>query len=373
MSIYERDGKWHCEGYFWDERTGQRTRYRKSTGIRIDGTTRTKRIAEQVAAKIAQSYASGSGRRARPLTLANAIKIHIARLERGDRSQATINIVIEKAVHLYNHFSPDYDCNALTTAALAEYADARLKMFWRPGKPVSRGTVHREIRTFRESLVSAKTMGKFDGVIPDAPDLGTVYTPRERWLPKAESQAVLLALNIRWRDHFVMYRQTGIDRMELYAIDPRADVLWNERELRIRGTKNKFRDRRIPMTPEVHEIVERRASKGGPLFDFWHQDLRDIKRACKRAGFEPCCLKDLRRSFATDMAMAGQSILLVSRLMGHASTRMLERVYAQVSAGQHMHDVIRSVAEMRPGANIRVEYVTDTAAAADSVDGSERH
>ena len=97
MELYRRDGVWHARGYYWDARTGGRKRWRRSTGVRDDGTARTEQIARQTGHQIAQSYAIGSVRRARALTLQNAIDLLIADYELRGLSQASINIIIEKA------------------------------------------------------------------------------------------------------------------------------------------------------------------------------------------------------------------------------------------------------------------------------------
>jgi len=200
--------------------------------------------------------------------------------------------------------------------------------------------------TLLRALGDAAKAGKYDGTAPAMPDLGTVYTPRERWLPAAESKALLLAVNPRWRDHVVMYRQLGLDREELYRIEP-ADYDRAAAELRIRGTKNEHRKRRLPMTAEVVEIVERRLARQ-PMFDRWGHYHRDMGRACDKAGIERCCIKDLRRSYATELAIAGVPILHLMALMGHSTSRMLERVYARVERGQHLHDAVAHLTELRP-------------------------
>jgi len=66
-----------------------------------------------------------------------------------------------------------------------------------------------------------------------------------------------------------------------------------------------------------------------------------LNRACKRAGIPTgLTTNDLRRTYATLMARAGVPILHLRDLMGHSSTKMLEKVYARVSQDQHMHDAI---------------------------------
>ncbi len=47
---------------------------------------------------------------------------------------------------------------------------------------------------------------------------------------------------------------------------------------------------------------------------------RDLPRACERAGVPRCTPNDLRRTFASWLVQAGESLLVVSRLLGHGST-----------------------------------------------------
>ncbi len=348
MPISPRDGVWHAHGYYWDDRGAKRRRWRRSTGIADDGTKRAERLAEQVAHQIAQSYATGAVRRARPLTLTAAIDIHLAAHELAQSSASTIEIVSEKAERLIDFFGAGYDCDALENASLVKYATHRLKQPGaRRGSTLSPGTVYRELRTLREALGDAKRLRKFDGAIPDMPDLGQIYKPRERWLDTAETKRLLLAVPPQWRDHVVMYRQHGLDESELYRVE-RSAIDWVGRELRVYGTKTHARMRTLPLTDETLEILQRRAALPGPLFERWDHNNTVLARACVKAGIEHCCLKDLRRSFATELAIAGVSMLYLQKLMGHASGRMLEQVYARVERGQHMHDAMAKLAPLRP-------------------------
>lgn len=345
--LFRRGNKWWGTGYYWDPKAGARKRWRKSTGVVDDGTARTKRVAEQVAHEIAQSYAVGGVRKARSLTIEGAIKLHVAAHERRQSAPDTLEIVTYKAARLMDFFGPDFDCNALSDASFIEYSDHRKPMRGRvKGQTVTPGTIHRELRTMREALKDAKRAGKYDGEIPAMPDLGVIYTARETWIDKPESQRVLLALPVQWRDHFVMYRQLGLDESELYKLWP-SDINWQRNELRVRGTKTEKRDRILPLTRETRAILEDRAARE-PMFTFWHNALRDLARACEKAGVKRVNLKDLRRSFATELAIAGVPALHLKDLMGHASLRMLEQVYARVGRGQHMHDAMAHVSELRP-------------------------
>ena len=50
--------------------------------------------------------------------------------------------------------------------------------------------------------------------------------------------------------------------------------------------------------------------------------------ACRRAGVPHTTPNDLRRTYATELHAAGARLATIAPTMGHADTRMLERVYA---------------------------------------------
>jgi len=57
---------------------------------------------------------------------------------------------------------------------------------------------------------------------------------------------------------------------------------------------------------------------------------RDLAQACDRADIEPCTPNDLRRTCATWLRQAGAAPDLIAPVMGHADTRMVERVYGRL-------------------------------------------
>lgn len=322
---------WYAEVYYWEG--DKRVRRKRSTGIDDDGTRKNMRTAEIVARDIAQSLALGKGRIARPVSIQKTIDGLIAALELAKRAQATIDIVIEKARHLMRYFGADFPAGSVTAQNLAEYAAHRIG-----ADKAARGTVDREVRTLRQAMAAA------DMPVPDAPDLGEVYKPRERFLDHAESLRLLSATPAPWRDHVLMYRLLGLSKSELYRIGP-ADIDWQRNEVRVRGTKTKKRDRVLPMPPEVAGILQRR-HKLKPPFARWGNVSRDLALIGRNASLGHVCLNDLRRSFATELAAKGVPPLHLMHLMGHTSVRMLEQVYARVGQGTHMHDAIAKLAPL---------------------------
>lgn len=333
MRLYERHGVWYVETYYYDPRTHKRARVRRSTGVKVDGRS-SRRAAESVARGQIGDIAS-VGSQTKSITVADSIIGLVRSLERAGRSDVTIGIVGQKANNIYRVIGGKTMLSAISLATLEKYADTRL------GEGAHRGTVHREIRTLRQAWSTAHRSGLVDSEPPAMPALGTVYTPRERWLPKDEVVALLDILPEHWREQVIMYLHLGIRASEIYRITP-TDVDFGSGEVRIRGTKTAGADRMVPMTPEVRAILLKAVNRD-PMFRSWtHRDYT-LKHACEKAQIARCSLNDFRRTYATEMARAGVPMHVLMRLMGHTSTKMLEKVYTQVAS-----DDRRSAAEKLP-------------------------
>jgi len=59
---------------------------------------------------------------------------------------------------------------------------------------------------------------------------------------------------------------------------------------------------------------------------------RDLRAACTKLKIPRCSPNDLRRTCATWLRAAGTPPHLIAPLMGHADSRMVERVYGRLEA-----------------------------------------
>ena len=334
MDVYSRklrtgDSVWYVRAHYWAD--GQRREARRSTGIRDDGTTKSRRTAEIVGRDIEQSLALGKNRVAHPTTLKQATAALIEKLERRGRAQATINIVLEKANHLFEYFGANTPLEKCTD--VEGYCKASLGVRKSP-------TVMRELLTLCQAF---RAIGLEP---PKMPELAA-SEPRERFLTRAEQLLLLAATPAYRRDYIVMYLHLGLSKSELYRIEY-ADCNFERREVRVRGTKAEGRDRLLPMTPEVYDVLWSRLHRV-PMFDHWGTGNahKALNLWSERAGLGELSFNDLRRTFATTLAAAGVPILHLMHLMGHKSTRMLERVYARVGQGDHMHEAIAKLSPLR--------------------------
>jgi integrase len=328
------DRVWYVEAHYWAD--GKRQRARRSTGVRDDGTVKSRRTAEVIGRDIEQSLALGQGRVARPTTITQAIDKLIERQEQAGRAQASIEIVVEKGRHLVDYYGESTPIEKCTD--VAGYAKAALGV----RQPA---TVARELRTL---VLAFKAVGLTPPTMIELAESAA----RERFLTREEQLKLLAATPADRRDYTVCYLHLGVRKSELFKITS-EDCNFVTREVRVRGTKTKTHglgggaDRLIPMSPEVYDVLWSRRDRS-PMFDYWHEGNadRELRRWAKRAGLGPLSFNDLRRTFATTLAVAGVPILHLMHLMGHKSTRMLEKVYARVQVGEHMHEAIAKLAKL---------------------------
>lgn len=312
MSLYSQFGRWYAFIRVYDEKTDKRKRIKRSTGIIDDGTRGSRERAALSAARIERRFAAqGVGQNRTTLKQA-FVRLVEARELAGQGTERTLYA----AKALFDGLGPDLCMVDISYQTLSSYASMRLRT-------VTPDTVRRE---FAELTRAFKEVS----LVP--PKLPKLAKPRrgERWLTSEECSMLLAHVPTHRERHIVSYLHLGLRRGELYQMDA---VDTSMKEVRVRGTKTEGADRPMPLSPAAL------AALGVPLKP-WSNGNRDLKRYAHLAGLGRVTFTDLRRTFATHLAMAGVPILHLMHLMGHKSTRMLEQVYARVGAGQHMHDAI---------------------------------
>jgi integrase len=117
----------------------------------------------------------------------------------------------------------------------------------------------------------------------------------------------------------------------------RPDVAVNRAWVLLRRTKRKTRYREVPIvglaaSTLIEYALRHAEGQDGMLFRPWANNVRrDIDAACARAGIPHCSPNDLRRTFATWMRSQGVPPHPIAPMMGHADSRMVERVYGRLS------------------------------------------
>jgi len=330
-------------------------------------------------------------------TLGDALDLMIEGIKKKKRSPATIEIAETKSRHLLRLLGTSKRCSEITLLTTTEYAGQRMS------EGASAHTAQKEIKALLQGLRRAQKLGLLSHKInpsllmPD--ELEGAYVPRERWLGHDDLELLLSEVADHRKEYVLTFAWTGVRLSELHALRP-EHYDRKRNELFIDGTEADPKTRRIPLAPVVKRIIERRVKqtpRGEPLFPTWHTMGRDLdaatlriekrlnpgwERPQGRAGhagkgdvegkapkrdvkgrpppkkdrvhppvrFPSVSANDLRRSFASWLASSGVPLLHAKELMGHASTKMLEHVYARL-APQSLHGAIATIATKKTVTN----------------------
>ena len=309
-------GVWY--GWFYDE---QMNRVRFSTHCR------SKRAAEAVLSK-AEQGAFGVGAGVRGYTLSEAFEQLVSQ---GciDKSVATAEMYERKAGHLLRLLGETRRLGSLSMDAVSQYIAARQQ------EGAQSGTIYKELVTLRRALKLARQNGKYR-LDPSAviPPFRNRYQPRERWMTEEEFSALLKELSPPRRLWILVAVFAGPRLSELQNAHW-EDVDFDGGWMLLRGTKTQRSRRRVPLAPVLVEALTAVKQDAGPLVEEWGSVRRDLGAACARAKITRVTPNDLRRTFASWLKQAGQDSLVVARLMGHTSTRMVELVYGHLSSKEY--------------------------------------
>lgn len=143
---------------------------------------------------------------------------------------------------------------------------------------------------------------------------------------RAMCVAFIIATCARWAE---------VGRAELGDIDFAAG------QVHLRGSKTKRATRTVPLTRLTYDAMtlvaleaERWGWSKGKLFRPWTNVIRDLGVACRQAGVPRITPNDLRRTFGSWLRAAGAPLDAIAMAMGHADSRMVERVYGRLTTAE---------------------------------------
>lgn len=161
------------------------------------------------------------------------------------------------------------------------------------------------------------------------------------WYKKEEIQTIFSHIPWRFKPHFYVLLDTGIRPGEM-ALLHWEDIDYDKALLNIttRRSEAKMRPRSIPLTARsLAAFQERKQLAEHPVYIFSSQSgkllhkntLRNVFiRAKIKANIRTGRVYDLRHTFASWLVQSGESIYLVSYLLGHSSVKMTE-IYAHLA------------------------------------------
>lgn len=223
---------------------------------------------------------------------------------------------------------------------LSEVTAARVDAFiaQRRAEEASQHTIAKELHQLEVALKLAKRRGWYlldvEEVMPV--QFSPRYEPKTRALSVDEVQRVLRALDPDRAAWVALAAGAGAELAALQLAE-RGDFDERAGAVRVRGTKNSRRDRTVPLVlPVCRDLVLFAFKHGGgargKLLAPWGKNWRDLQLVASKLEMEPFSLHTLRHTFASWHLAAGASWDDVARMLGHADTTMLHRIYGHLTA-----------------------------------------
>lgn len=256
------------------------------------------------------------------------------------RAKGTIRCYEQKSRHV-SRLLGHLRCDRLRREDVDRFIATRIK------EGAHSHSVHKELVVLRGSLKAARQRGVYHGLLDVVPPFDAGYVPRTTYLTPDEFIALIenlvKPLYPKATEHTIqkverLKQQRALYCMLIALASPRLGEVekleWTHVDLArnvIRIPKGKTIGRPIAIHPVLRPWLEALHAGHGHVVEPWSSVGRDLPAAAKRAGLKKhVTTNDLRRTFASWLVQAGVSLYVVSRLLGHKSTRMVELVYGQL-------------------------------------------
>lgn len=310
MAKLYRRGK---RGIFWFQLKSRRL----STG------TTDRKAAELYVANVERRVADPTYRAPDHTTLGRALKSFYAQQRERGRAAGTLKMYETHAAHLSAVLGEHVAIAAVDAEALDGYVSTRR------ADGAADPTIHKELTTMRGALKLARRHRKYPFALDEVmPQLSGASKPVKRHLLLPDVKALMGELTKPRAAVVAFVVATGADWASVEAAK-RGDVNLHKGVVLVRGTKTNHRWRSIPVLEPFRELISTAADE--LPFRRWGNVRRDLAVACKRA-LVPCVTpRDLRRSHGSILVQRGADPHLVSKMLGHADSRMVDRVYGQMS------------------------------------------
>ena len=216
----------------------------------------------------------------------------------------------------------------------------------------NRKTVNNHLICLGKCLRMAVEWGRLQ-VAPRISSLKLTKPKMDFLSPLETAQLLRDATEPIWNEMTRMAVRTGMRRGELVALDwSDVDLVKGEVMVRrsyvngIMGTPKNHKERQIPLTNDVREMLSNRKERKGLIFCRADGTPLDksinggaIIRICKRVGLRSIGWHTLRHTYASTLVSEGIPLTIVSELLGHSDIRVTMR-YAHLAPSQ-LHDSVR--------------------------------
>lgn len=193
-------------------------------------------------------------------------------------------------------------------------------------------TRRKELMLFRASLRTVRELGAVPSEAAGLlfPKLKSAYVPCDRWLTMEEYQLVHQHLPEQRQLQLVVACFTGARRAELLRMRW-EHIDWKRAEITVYQSKPAKSRRMVPLPAELQAALSPIRQSTGKLLGSFNNLYRELDRACRKVDVPRFSLNDCRRTFASWMLQGGVPLYDVSKLLGHRSIAMVQKVYGHLS------------------------------------------
>ncbi len=250
--------------------------------------------------------------------------------------------------------------NEITPAVLEQAMENLRVRQGRAGKPYAPQTLHHYMKFMRHVLNVAVRDGKLERNPFAQVRLPRVSTGRTRFLSLEEESRLMEALGPKFGPWARLAILTGMRREEQFSLRW-ADIDLGRGLITLPRTKAgevQF----VHLNEEAKSIMRSLIPGNKSIWMFPSQNpdsyidprhfyARIYRKALKQAGLEGVTWHDLRHTFASRLAMSGQTESTIAALLRHQSTALVKR-YAHL-APAHLQDAVERVARFGRGGGER--------------------
>lgn len=310
MARLYRRGK---KGIFWFQWRNER----RSTGFTD------RKAAELYVAQLERRAADPTYRAQDGTTLSRAIKTFYAQQKERARSGGTLKMYETHAAHLCEVLGEHTAIASIGAEELDGYVSTRR------AEGAEDPTIHKELSTLRGTLKLARRHRRYPFALDEVmPQISGASKPGKRHILLPDVDRLLKKLPPHRRGPVAFIVATGADWVSV-ELARRGDISLAKGTVLVRGTKNNHRWRTVPILSALRKYAELAAA--ALPFEAWGNVRRDLGVACKRALVTRVTPRDLRRSHGSILTQKGVAPHVVGKMLGHADSRMVDRVYGQTT------------------------------------------
>lgn len=282
-----------------------------------------RKAAEAAAREIERRLVDPSYRPAHETTLGKALSDFMQAKRAEGKSEGTLDMQGAHVRHIARVLGEDTPLPYIGAPEVDRYIRIR------HDEGASRSTIGKELTTFRGTLRIARRHGTYPFALDEVfPRFRVAYKPLERRHTEAELLKLLAKLPEKRAAVCAFIAATSADAGSVWRAEP-GDVDLTRWRAIVRGTKNTYRFREVPVTLPLFRRLLKLAAPHIP-FERWDNSQRDLTVACRRAGVPRVTLRDLRRTHGYILRARGVEPHLIARSMGHADSTMVEKVYGKL-------------------------------------------